>query len=128
MNGTGSQTEILSDIPCPHSLALNCRTGYVYTIDACTGAMKTSRIDGSDEETLSRRITSGLVSGVSMYSNKVYWTAQTGTADVRYTEMESDLSQDYFTMKFEIFSDVAIVHPSNQPSGNLSNLLVYMCL
>lgn len=119
INGTGDPTEVLRGIGCPNSVALNCRTGFVYSIDACTGAMKTSRLDGSNEETLSRKITNGFVTSAAMYSDRFFWTTtQKLSAAVKYTEMESVSGHEYFTLRGDTFDDVAIVHPSNQPPGN----------
>ena len=81
--------------------------------------MKTCQIDGCSEEIISRRITEGYVTGIAMYNNQLYWTTMVGraTASVRYIEMNDTWSHPLFSKKHSAFSDIAIIHPSNQPSG-----------
>jgi len=106
----------MHNVRCPASVALNGKTGSIYTI-SCIGLMKTCKFDGSNEEILSRKITEGVVTGIAMYNDQFYWTAMADKAYVKFTEMNDTRSHPYFEKRFAMFSDVAIIHPSNQPSG-----------
>ena len=108
----------MHNVLCPSSVALNYKKGSIYTIN-CFGVMKTCKIDGSSEETISRKITEGYVTGIAMYSDQLYWTTVVGraTASVRYTEMNDTWSHPLFSKRHSAFSDMAIRHSSNQPSG-----------
>lgn len=119
VNGTGEQNEILSEL-CPHSLTLSYKTGNVYTLDSCSTNLKSSRIDGSNRKVLLSHIGYGFVYGSSMFENKLYWSQSSGEVSiVKSLNMSGSVSQGVFESKRrgELFNDMMVVHPSNQPSG-----------
>ncbi len=119
INGTGEVTEVMN-VTSPYPLTINFRTNSLYTMGQSTGELKTSKIDGSNEKVLSRKLTnSGLVQSATMYDDKIYFTKNDISAVIEYVVMEDTTVEmgNYFTTSFESFNDMAIVHHSNQPSG-----------
>ncbi len=117
-NDGGEILQILKGVSCPDALALNYETGSLYVIDACKTSLHTIKFDGSGKKTILRKVPGGtLVTGIYWFNDSLFWTMQSDSATVRYIEMTDKSNMEYFQLHYNIFTDIAVVHPSNQPSG-----------
>ena len=116
VGGSRQPIDVLG-IQCPLALALSYKTGNIYTVDSCSHYMKSSKIDGSDPETIMSDIGQGFVYGMSMFKDKLFWTQATATSYVKSLDMNTNITQNIFFKIGDIFNDIMVVHSSNQPTG-----------
>ena len=116
VGGSRQPIDVLG-IQCPLAMALSYKTGNIYTMDSCSHYMKSSKIDGSDPETIMSDIGQGFVYGSSMFKDKLFWTQATATSYVKSLDMNTNITQNIYFKIGDIFNDIMVVHSSNQPTG-----------
>ena len=117
VNGTEGRADRIVDMLCPYSMTLSFKTGDIYALDSCFNYVKSSKIDGSHLELVIPNIGVGFVYGSSMFGDKLFWCQVSDGSSVKYFDMNTTTNHDIFQTSTDIFTDVTVVHSSNQPSG-----------
>ena len=117
VNGTEGSANHIVNMDCSYSMTLSFKTGDIYSLDSCFNNVKSSKIDGSHVELVIPNIGVGFAYGSSMFGDKLFWSQVSDGSSVKYFDMNTTTSHDIFQRSTDIFTDVTVVHSSNQPSG-----------
>ena len=109
---------------CPFSMALSYNTGNIYTADSCIKLLKSSKIDGSNQEVIIPNIGSCFVYRSSLFGDGLFWSQASSVSVVKYFNIKMGTSHEIFQRSMNIFYDVMVVHSSNQPPGIITTMLL----
>ena len=123
VNGARKPKKV-TNILCPFSMALSYNTGNIYTVDSCIQLLKSSKIDGSNQEVIIPNIGSGFVYGSSVFGDRLFWSQASSVSVVKYFNIKMGTSHEIFQRSMNIFYDVMVVHSSNQPPGIITSTLL----
>ena len=114
----GQEVKIVGDIMCPYSLSLDYNSRDLYWTETCTYELRTSKIDGSNPETLPTGLNQFFAFGSSVYDGHVFWTQISDQSTVDCYERKTDTNHRIYTMEeTQILQDLQIVHTTLQPSS-----------
>ena len=123
VTGDGRQT-FHSNTPCVTAMTVDYAFHTIYWIDMCTFLIESLRLDG-DSSTHSFPLDASIFfpSGLTVYRDLLYWSASSGIF-MGNTSVSNTVGVSVFTTRNTRATGVQVVHPSQQPGGELAGLEV----